>query len=111
MPKYRSVSGSAAEDLFIELFSDAFGAEKTLFRVSILPAGRITLEFWIELILKNLPDGWTDERLRSVLKNMPHLDSNCLREFEHAMTIDLPALYDEENLEAFKQALKTIMEA
>lgn len=28
MTKYRSVSGSAAEDLFIELFSDVFGAEK-----------------------------------------------------------------------------------
>lgn len=28
MPNYHSVSGSAAEDLFIDLFSDAFGAEK-----------------------------------------------------------------------------------
>ena len=28
MPTYHSVSGSAAEDLFIELFSDTFGAEK-----------------------------------------------------------------------------------
>ncbi|EDM97652.1 hypothetical protein BACCAP_04511 [Pseudoflavonifractor capillosus ATCC 29799] len=28
MPAYRSVSGSSAEDLFIELFSDASGAEK-----------------------------------------------------------------------------------
>lgn len=28
MPEYHAVSGSAAEDLFIELFSDAFGAEK-----------------------------------------------------------------------------------
>lgn len=28
MPTYRSVSGSSAEDLFIELFSDTFGAEK-----------------------------------------------------------------------------------
>lgn len=28
MPAYRSASGSVAEDLFIELFSDAFGAEK-----------------------------------------------------------------------------------
>lgn len=26
--KYHSASGSAAEDLFIELFSDTFGAEK-----------------------------------------------------------------------------------
>ena len=26
--KYHAVSGSAAEDLFIELFSDTFGAEK-----------------------------------------------------------------------------------
>ena len=31
MPEYHAVSGSAAEDLFIELFSDAFGAEKTGF--------------------------------------------------------------------------------
>ena len=28
MPEYHAASGSAAEDLFIELFSDAFGAEK-----------------------------------------------------------------------------------
>lgn len=28
MPEYRSVSGSAAEDLFIDLFADTFGAEK-----------------------------------------------------------------------------------
>lgn len=28
MPGYRSASGSVAEDLFIELFSDVFGAEK-----------------------------------------------------------------------------------
>ena len=28
MPTYRSISGSSAEDLFIELFSDTFGAEK-----------------------------------------------------------------------------------
>ena len=28
MPEYRSASGSAAEDLFIDLFSDTFGAEK-----------------------------------------------------------------------------------
>lgn len=28
-PSYRSASGSVAEDLFIDLFSDAFGAEKT----------------------------------------------------------------------------------
>lgn len=28
MPTYRSASGSVAEDLFIELFSDTFGAEK-----------------------------------------------------------------------------------
>lgn len=27
MPAYHSVSGSLAEDLFIELFSDVFGAE------------------------------------------------------------------------------------
>ena len=28
MPTYRSASGSSAEDLFIELFSDTFGAKK-----------------------------------------------------------------------------------
>lgn len=28
MPAYYSVSGSLAEDLFIEIFSDVFGAEK-----------------------------------------------------------------------------------
>lgn len=28
MPQYHSASGSAAEDLFIDLFSEAFGAEK-----------------------------------------------------------------------------------
>ena len=28
MTAYRSASGSVAEDLFIELFSEAFGAEK-----------------------------------------------------------------------------------
>lgn len=28
MPTYHSASGSAAEDLFIELFSETFGAEK-----------------------------------------------------------------------------------
>lgn len=28
MPTYRSASGSSVEDLFIELFSDTFGAEK-----------------------------------------------------------------------------------
>lgn len=34
MTKYRSVSGSAAEDLFIELFSDVFGAEKASYLYS-----------------------------------------------------------------------------
>lgn len=36
MPKseYRSASGSDAENLFIELFSDAFGAEKAGFLYS-----------------------------------------------------------------------------
>lgn len=29
MPEYRSVSGSAAEDLFIDLFADTLGAEKS----------------------------------------------------------------------------------
>jgi hypothetical protein len=28
MPAYRAASGSAAEDLFIDLFSDTFGEEK-----------------------------------------------------------------------------------
>jgi len=30
MAEYKSVSGSAAEDLFIDLFADTFGAEKPL---------------------------------------------------------------------------------
>ena len=34
MPQYHAASGSAAEDLFIELFSDAFGAEKAGFLYS-----------------------------------------------------------------------------
>lgn len=34
MPAYHSVSGSAAEDLFIELFSETFGAEKTKYLYS-----------------------------------------------------------------------------
>ena len=37
MPTYRSASGSSAEDLFIELFSDAFGAEKAGYLYSQYP--------------------------------------------------------------------------
>lgn len=37
MPAYRSASGSAAEDLFIELFSDTFGAEKAGYLYSQYP--------------------------------------------------------------------------
>lgn len=37
MPTYRFVSGSSAEDLFIELFSDIFGAEKTGYLYSKYP--------------------------------------------------------------------------
>lgn len=37
MPAYRSASGSNAEDLFIDLFSDAFGAEKAGFLYSQYP--------------------------------------------------------------------------
>ena len=37
MPTYRSASGSSAEDLFIDLFSDAFGAEKAGFLYSQYP--------------------------------------------------------------------------
>ena len=36
MPTYRSASGSSAEDLFIELFSDTFGAEKAGYLYSCL---------------------------------------------------------------------------
>ena len=38
MPSYHSASGSVAEDLFIELFSETFGAEGRipLFSVSLL---------------------------------------------------------------------------
>ena len=37
MPTYRSISGSSAEDLFIELFSDTFGAEKASYLYSQYP--------------------------------------------------------------------------
>lgn len=37
MPAYRSASGSAAEDLFIELFSDTFGVEKAGYLYSQYP--------------------------------------------------------------------------
>ena len=37
MPTYRSASGSSAEDLFIELFSDTFGAEKAGYLYSQYP--------------------------------------------------------------------------
>ncbi|WP_101910013.1 DEAD/DEAH box helicase [Marasmitruncus massiliensis] len=37
MPTYRSASGSSAEDLFIDIFSDAFGAEKAGFLYSQYP--------------------------------------------------------------------------
>ncbi len=37
MPTYRSTSGSVAEDLFIELFSDTFGAEKAGYLYSQYP--------------------------------------------------------------------------
>ena len=37
MPTYRTVSGSSAEDLFIDLFSDAFGAEKAGYLYSQYP--------------------------------------------------------------------------
>ena len=39
MSEYRAASGSSAEDLFIELFADTFGAEKagvSLLAVSLL---------------------------------------------------------------------------
>ena len=37
MPTYHSASGSSAEDLFIELFSDAFGAEKAAYLYTQYP--------------------------------------------------------------------------
>ena len=37
MPAYRSVSESAAEDLFIDLFADTFGAEKAGYLYSQYP--------------------------------------------------------------------------
>lgn len=37
MPTYHSASGSSAEDLFIELFSDTFGAEKAGYLYSQYP--------------------------------------------------------------------------
>ena len=38
MHTYRSVSGSSAEDLFIELFSDTFGAEKAGYLYPNIPS-------------------------------------------------------------------------
>ena len=37
MPEYRSASGSGAEDLFIDLFADTFGAEKAGYLYSQYP--------------------------------------------------------------------------
>lgn len=37
MPTYRSASGSSAEDLFIELFSDTFGAERQAISTPSIP--------------------------------------------------------------------------
>ena len=37
MPEYRSASGSAAEDLFIDIFADTFGAEKAGYLYSQYP--------------------------------------------------------------------------
>ena len=37
MPEYRSASGSAAEDLFIDLFAETFGAEKAGYLYSQYP--------------------------------------------------------------------------
>ena len=37
MAEYRSASGSSAEDLFIELFADTFGAEKAGYLYSQYP--------------------------------------------------------------------------
>jgi hypothetical protein len=37
MPTYHAASGSAAEDLFIDLFADTFGAEKAGYLYSQYP--------------------------------------------------------------------------
>ena len=37
MPEYRSASGSAAEDLFIDLFADTVGVEKAGYLYSQYP--------------------------------------------------------------------------
>ena len=37
MAEYKSASGSVAEDLFIDLFADAFGAEKAGYLYSQYP--------------------------------------------------------------------------
>jgi hypothetical protein len=37
MPEYRSLSGSVAEDLFIDLFADTFGTEKAGYLYSQYP--------------------------------------------------------------------------
>ena len=52
MPEFRSVSGSVAEDLFIDLFADTFGAEKAGYLYSQYPFYKPLLEH-ISKMLQN----------------------------------------------------------
>jgi hypothetical protein len=36
MSEYKSLSGSFAEDLFIDLFADTFGVEKAVYRNTLM---------------------------------------------------------------------------
>ena len=63
MPEYHAVSGSAAEDLFIELFSDVFGAEK---------AGYLYSQYHFYDIYQN--SRYAD----FVLENRTHLFNECV---------------------------------
>ena len=63
MPEYHAVSGSAAEYLFIELFSDAFGAEK---------AGYLYAQYHFYDIYQN--SRYAD----FVLENRTHLFNKCV---------------------------------
>ena len=67
MAEYRSASGSSAEDLFIELFADTFGAEKagylysqypfyTFIRMRVLPTSSLKTaqSAWLSKLMTKL---------------------------------------------------------
>ena len=54
MPTYHAASGSAAEDLFIDLFSDTFGAEKAGYLYSQYPSYDIYQNSrFVDFVLEN----------------------------------------------------------